>query len=274
MAEDITTIYMNQIHQIPLLTQEEEYSLAERAAQGDENAKQKLVESNLRLVASIAHSYIGKSSLSYLDLIQNGNIGLMRAADKYDYTKGFKFGTYATYWIKQAISRAIADQSRTIRTPVHVVEGLSKIKKAKEELTQDLGRNPTDAEIAERTGLSIDKVNLYSEASVTPLSIDVPVDDEDETDMGDLIADTADTPTESLDKKIMNEAINNILNTLTERERNVIKLRFGLEDGITHTLEDTGKRLGMTRERARQIEDIALRKMQQPMRLKKLEEVK
>ena len=274
MAEDITTIYMNQIHQIPLLTQEEEYSLAERAAQGDENAKQKLVESNLRLVASIAHSYIGKSSLSYLDLIQNGNIGLMRAADKYDYTKGFKFGTYATYWIKQAISRAIADQSRTIRTPVHVVEGLSKIKKAKEELTQDLGRNPTDAEIAERTGLSIDKVNLYSEASVTPLSIDVPVDDEDETDMGDLIADTADTPTESLDKKITNEAINNILNTLTERERNVIKLRFGLEDGITHTLEDTGKRLGMTRERARQIEDIALRKMQQPMRLKKLEEVK
>lgn len=267
-------IYMRQIHTIPLLSPEQELYLAKRIADGDIQAKNKLVESNLRLVASIAKNYIGKSNLSFLDLIQEGNLGLYKATDKYDYTRGFKFSTYATYWVRQAISRAIADQSRTIRTPVHVVEALSKISKAKAELTQTLGRAPTNEEISEKTGLSLDKIETYSLASKTPLSIDKTFDDDDDTDLGDTIPDTyQDTPEEVLMKSTRKDAILTVLSTLSDREQLVIKMRFGLEDGVGHTLEEIGKELGVTRERARQIESIAMRKLRNPIRANQIKEL-
>lgn len=272
-VSDSAKIYMRQIHTIPLLSPEQELYLARRIADGDIAAKNKLIESNLRLVASIARKYIGKSSLSFLDLVQEGNLGLSKAVDKYDYTKGFKFSTYATYWIKQAISRAIADQSRTIRTPVHVVEALSKISKAKTELTQSLKREPSDAEIGDATGLTAEKVRMYLAASKTPLSLDKPMTEDDETNMSDIIPDEAqENPEEVMRKIAVKEAISEVLGTLSDRERLVIKMRFGLEDGIGHTLEDIGKALGVTRERARQIEDIAMRKLRNPLRANKIRE--
>lgn len=266
-------IYMRQIHTIPLLTPEQELYLTKRVADGDVEAKNKLVESNLRLVASIARKYVGKCSLSFLDLVQEGNLGLYKAADKYDYTRGFKFSTYATYWVRQAISRAIADQGRTIRTPVHVVESLSKISKARAELLQTLGHEPTEDEIGDAIGLTGDKVKMYLAASKNPLSIDKPVTEDDDVDMADIVPDCAnDTPEEAVRKEATKEAIYDILDTLSEREKFVIQMRFGFEDGTGHTLDEIGKALGVTRERARQIEAKAMRKLRNPLRANQLKE--
>lgn len=266
-------IYMRQIHAIPLLSPEQELYLAKRAADGDEAAKNKLVESNLRLVASIARKYIGKSALGFLDLIQEGNIGLVKAVDKYDYTKGYKFSTYAHYWIRQAITRAIADQSRTIRTPVHVVEALSKISKAKAELYQSLNRKPTDDEIAEKIGISKEKLNLYTSASKNLLSLDKPITEDDETNMADIISDiNAIDPEKEFLTNERKLSVMEILNTLSDREKTVIMLRFGLEDGTNHTLKEIGKVLGVTRERARQIEEKAMQKLRNPVRANQLKE--
>ena len=272
-VSDSVKIYMRQIHTIPLLSPEQELYLAKKVADGDEVAKNKLVEANLRLVASIARKYIGKSSLTFLDLIQEGNLGLIKAAEKYDYTRGYKFSTYATYWIRQAISRAIADQSHTIRTPVHVVEALSKISKAKSELYQTLGHKPSTEEIAMATGLTVDKIELYTDASRAPLSIDKPLTEDDEADMTDIIPDNnMKSPEEILAEKTRKESIDEILDTLSEREKRVIILRYGLEDGIGRTLDDVGKDLGVTRERARQIAEIAMRKLRNPLRAQALKE--
>ena len=247
--------------------------LAKRIKDGDESAKNKLIESNLRLVASVARKYIGKSSLTFLDLVQEGNIGLIKAIDKYDYTKGYKFSTYAHYWIRQAITRAIADQSRTIRTPVHVVEALSKIAKAKTELYQKFNRKPTNAEIAEVTGISEEKLNLYTSASKSLISLDKPITDDDEADMTDIIPDMRiSTPEEEWLATERKKSIMEILNTLSDREKTVIMLRFGLEDGTNHTLKEIGKVLGVTRERARQIEEKAMQKLRNPVRANQLKE--
>ena len=270
---DSVKIYMRQIHTIPLLSPEQELYLAKRVKDGDESAKNKLIESNLRLVASVARKYIGKSSLTFLDLVQEGNIGLIKAIDKYDYTKGYKFSTYAHYWIRQAITRAIADQSRTIRTPVHVVEALSKIAKAKTELYQKFNRKPTNAEIAEVTGISEEKLNLYTSASKSLISLDKPITDDDEADMTDIIPDMRiSTPEEEWLATERKKSIMEILNTLSDREKTVIMLRFGLEDGTNHTLKEIGKVLGVTRERARQIEEKAMQKLRNPVRANQLKE--
>lgn len=273
-VSDSTKIYLRQIHTIPLLTPEQELYLAKRVADGDIAAKNKLIESNLRLVASIARTYVGKCGISYLDLIQEGNLGLYRAIDKYDYTRGFKFSTYATYWIKQTISRAIADQSKIIRTPVHVVEALSKISKANAELTQLLNREPTKEELAAKTGLSLEKIKIYTEASQNPLSLDKTILDDNDTDLTDIVADNNQkTPEEALMQDSIRKGIFEVLNSLSEREQIVVKMRFGLEDGVGHTLDDIGKALGVTRERARQIEDVAMRKLRNPLRANQLREI-
>lgn len=272
-VSDSAKIYMRQIHTIPLLSPEQELYLAKRVADGDINAKNKLVESNLRLVASIARKYIGKSSLSFLDLVQEGNLGLYKAVDKYDYKKGFKFSTYATYWVRQSIGRAIADQGKTIRTPVHVMEALLKINKAKAELTQKYGHIPSDKEISEVTEIPIDKIHLYTTSSKALLSIDKPLADDDDVDMTDIIPDVnQETPEDVMRKNATKEAVEDILNTLSEREKTVIQLRFGIEDGIGHTLDDIGKVLGVTRERARQIEAKAMQKLRNPLRANQLKE--
>jgi len=266
-------IYMRQIHTIPLLSPEQELYLAKRVVDGDTEAKNKLVESNLRLVASIARKYVGKCNLSFLDLVQEGNLGLYKAADKYDYTKGFKFSTYATYWVRQAISRAIADQGRTIRTPVHVVESLSKISKARAELLQTLGHEPTEEEIGAATGLTAEKVAMYLAASKNPLSIDKPVAEDDDVDMTDIVPDlNQETPEEKVRRDATKQAINDILGTLSDREKLVVQMRFGLEDGTGHTLDEIGKVLGVTRERARQIEAKAMQKLRNPLRANQLKE--
>lgn len=266
-------IYMRQIHTIPLLSPEQELYLAKRVADGDIEAKNKLVESNLRLVASIARKYVGKCNLSFLDLVQEGNLGLYKAADKYDYTKGFKFSTYATYWVRQAISRAIADQGRTIRTPVHVVESLSKISKARAELLQTLGHEPTEEEIGAATGLTAEKVAMYLAAAKNPLSIDKPVAEDDDVDMTDIVPDlNQETPEEKVRRDATKQAIDDILGTLSDREKLVVQMRFGLEDGTGHTLDEIGKVLGVTRERARQIEAKAMQKLRNPLRANQLKE--
>ena len=273
-VSDSVKIYMRQIHTIPLLSPEQEVYLAKRIKDGDEIAKNKLIESNLRLVASIARKYIGKSSLSFLDLVQEGNLGLIRAIDKYDVSRGYKFSTYATYWIRQAISRAIADQSHTIRTPVHVVEALSKISKVKTALFQELGREPSIEELAEATNLTPEKINSYTAASKNLLSLDKPLTEDDDADMTEIIPDVNQkNPEEELLAVSTKDAILAILDTLSEREKTVVSMRFGLEDGIGHTLEDIGKTLGVTRERARQIETKAMRKLRQPLRANALKEV-
>lgn len=270
---DSAKIYIRQIHTIPLLSPEQELYLAKRIADGDVAARNKLIESNLRLVASIARKYVGKCSMSFLDLVQEGNIGLYKAVDKYDYTRGFKFSTYATYWVRQAISRAIADQSRTIRTPVHVVEALSKISKAKAELFQTFGREPSDEEVAAHIGIPANKIRTYVEAAKNPLSIDKPLGDEEEVDMCDVIPDeTQETPEQVARRNATKAIIYEVLDSLSEREQIVIKMRFGLDDGIGHTLEDIGKALGVTRERARQIEDKAMRKLRNPIRANQIRE--
>lgn len=270
---DSVKIYMRQIHTVPLLSPEQELYLAKRVENGDENAKNKLIESNLRLVASIARKYIGKSSLSFLDLVQEGNLGLIKAVEKYDYTRGYKFSTYATYWIKQAISRAIADQSRTIRTPVHVVEALSKISKAKAELYQTLGHEPSVEEIAVKTNLTPEKVRTYTDAARNPLSIDRPITEDEDADMTDIIPDTRSaSPEELVSQAAVKESVEEVLDTLSEREKLVVMMRYGLSDGIGHTLDDIGKALGVTRERARQIEGKAMRKLRNPIRANALRE--
>lgn len=272
-VNDSAKIYMRQIHTIPLLSPEQELYLAKKIKDGDPTAKDKLIESNLRLVASIARKYIGKSSLSFLDLVQEGNIGLTKAVDKYDYTKGYKFSTYATYWIKQAISRAIADQSRTIRTPVHVVEALSKINKARTDLSQSLGREPSLDEISKETGIPIDKISLYTSAAKNPLSIDKPLTEDDEADMTDILPDNNQlTPAQIVAKNTIKESVFDVLDTLSQREKRVITLRYGLEDGVGKTLDDIGKDIGVTRERVRQIEAAAMRKLRNPIRANQLKE--
>lgn len=273
-VSDSAKIYMRKIHTIPLLSPEQELYLARRVADGDVSAKNKLVESNLRLVASTARKYIGKSSLSFLDLVQEGNLGLYKAVDKFDLSKGFKFSTYATYWIRQAISRAIADQSRTIRTPVHVVEALSKISKAKAELYQTLGREPSNEEIAEKIeGLTAEKIQTYLDASRNLLSIDKPLTEDDDADMTDIIPDNNNlTPEQIVLNNATKDAVMEILGTLSDREKTVVSMRYGIEDGIGHTLDEIGQVLGVTRERARQIESKAMQKLRNPMRAQQLKE--
>ena len=224
-------------------------------------------------MASIARKYVGKSNLQFLDLVQEGNTGLIKAVDTYDYTTGNKFSTYAYYWIRQAITRAVADQSRTIRTPVHVVEALSKISKAKADLTQTLGRKPTTAEIAEATNLTEEKVIIYTAANKNPLSIDKTLTNEDDADLTDIIPDAnQETPEETVRHNVTKELVDEVLDTLSEREKRIIKLRFGLEDGVAHTLKDIGEELGVTRERIRQIEEKAMRKLRNPVRANQLKE--
>lgn len=271
---DSAKIYIRQIHTIPLLSPEQELYLAKRLRENnDKNARETLINSNLRLVAHIARKYVGKSNLNFLDLVQEGNIGLMKAVDKYDYTKGFKFSTFATYWIRQGITRAIADQNNTIRTPVHVVEALSKIAKAKTELTQRYGRVPTDEEIAKATGLTVEKLHTYAAASKNPLSIDKTLTDEEDADLTDIIPDVNQpTPEEALRTKVTRELVDEVLDSLDPREKKIIQLRWGLIDGTQHTLKSIGEEFNVTRERIRQIEEKAMRKLKNPIRMKQLKE--
>ena len=264
--EDSAKEYLKEIHRIPLLSAKEEKEVAEKAAAGDQNAKNKLIESNLRLVASIARNYAERSSISFMDACQEGAIGLMKAVDKYDVSKGYKFSTYATYWIKQTISRAIANQAHTIRTPVHITEALAKTAKAENDLTQKLQRDPTPQEIADATGLDIDKINLYKNSAKMTLSLDVPIDEAGEVNITDTIADFNNSPEQTLaDSERMN-SINKVLDTLEEEEKQVLKLRFGLDNGKAKTLSEVSQLMGITKEKVKQIETIAMRKMRNPLR--------
>lgn len=270
---DSVKLYMREIRTIPLLSPEQEIYLGKRIADGDQAARETLIKSNLRLVVYIARDYVGKSSLSLADLIGDGNIGLIKAVDKYDYTRKNRFSTHATYWIKQAITRAMGDQNRTIRTPIHVVEALSKISKAKTQLTQTLGRKPTETEIAIATGLTEEKIKLYTAAGRDTLSIDKTLTDEDDADLTDIIPDTNQlTPEEALKKSVTRELVEAVLDSLDEREKFIIKMRFGFIDGNSHTLKEIGEKLGITRERVRQIESIAMQKLRNPIRAKQLKE--
>ena len=268
--DDPVRQYLKEIGRIPLLDREEERVLAERMANGDEEAKNKLVESNLRLVVSIAKKHLGRG-MYFLDLIQEGNLGLMKAVDKFDYTKEFKFSTYATWWIRQAITRAIADQARTIRIPVHMVETIHKVTKYSRQMLQELGREPTAEEIGEKIGMSADKVREILKISQDPVSLETPIGEEEDSHLGDFIPDD-DTPApqDAAASTILREVIERELHTLTPREEHVIKLRFGLYDGRTRTLEEVGKEFDITRERIRQIEAKALRKLRHPSRARHL----
>ena len=268
--DDPVRQYLKEIGRIPLLDRDEERELAEKMANGDEYAKNKLVESNLRLVVSIAKKYLGRG-MYFLDLIQEGNLGLMKAVDKFDYTKEFKFSTYATWWIRQAITRAIADQARTIRIPVHMVETIHKVTKYSRQMLQELGREPTAEEIGEKIGMSADKVREILKISQDPVSLETPIGEEEDSHLGDFIPDD-DTPApqDAAASAILREVIERELHTLTPREEHVIKLRFGLYDGRTRTLEEVGKEFDITRERIRQIEAKALRKLRHPSRARHL----
>src|SRR5574344_143620 len=265
-------MYLKEIGRINLLTSDEEFEYAKLAEQGDEYAKKMLAESNLRLVVSIAKRYVGRGML-FLDLIQEGNIGLMKAVDKFDPTKGYKFSTYATWWIRQAITRAIADQARTIRVPVHMVETINKLTRVERQLTLELNREPTDEEIAKKMGVSVDKITEIHKISQEPVSLETPIGEEDDSHLGDFVADVTNmTPEEYATNEMLKDEINEVLLTLTEREEKVIKLRFGLEDGKCRTLEEVGQMFGVTRERIRQIEAKALRKLRHPSRSRKLKD--
>ena len=268
--DDPVRMYLKEIGQIPLLSPEEEQELAKRVADGDAAAKNKLTEANLRLVVSIAKKYSGRG-LHILDLIQEGNTGLIRAVDKFDYTKGNKFSTYATWWIRQAITRAIADQARTIRVPVHMVEVINKATRCNRKLVQELGREPTLEEIADELNLPIEKIIEANRTAADTLSLDTPVGDEEDTTIGSFVEDdNTPGPADATSNALLAEALSEILNTLTDREADVLRLRFGMYDGKTHTLEEVGQIFGVTRERIRQIENKAIRKLRHPSRAKKI----
>ena len=268
--DDPVRMYLKEIGRVPLLSAEEEKELAEKMATGDEDAKMKLVEANLRLVVSIAKRYVGKG-MFFLDLIQEGNIGLMKAVEKFDYEKGFKFSTYATWWIRQAITRAIADQARTIRIPVHMVETIHKVSRYSRQMLQELGREATAEEIGEKMGMSADKVREIMKIAQDPVSLETPIGEEEDSHLGDFIPDDdAPQPSEIASATILREVIERELHTLTPREEHVIKLRFGLYDGRSRTLEEVGKEFDITRERIRQIEAKALRKLRHPSRARHL----
>lgn len=269
---DPVRMYLKEIGKISLLSLEEELSLSKRIEEGDEEAKNILAESNLRLVVSIAKRYVGRN-LSFLDLIQEGNIGLMKAVEKFDASKGFKFSTYATWWVRQAITRAIADQAKTIRVPVHMVETINRLKRTQRQLTLELNREPTEEQLAEKMGLTVEKVREIFKIAQDPLSLETPVGEEEDSHLGDFIKDISNlTPEEYAINEVLKDEINDVLNTLTEREEQVLKLRFGLEDGTCRTLEEVGNIFGVTRERIRQIEAKALRKLRHPSRSRKLKD--
>ena len=269
-TEDPVRMYLKEIGNVPLLTGDEEVELAKRVEAGDEEAKKKLTEANLRLVVSIAKKYVGRG-MPFLDLIQEGNMGLMKAVDKFDYKKGYKFSTYATWWIRQAITRGIADTGRTIRVPVHMVETINKTLRMTRQLLQELGREPTPEEVADRLGVPVSRVREVLKISRDPVSLDTPIGEEDDSHLGDFIEDdTVMSPADSAAFSMLREELSTALESLTERERQVIKLRFGLEDGRARTLEEVGKEFNVTRERIRQIEAKALRKLRHPTRSKRL----
>ncbi len=269
-VDDPVRMYLKEIGKVPLLTTEREHELAERMAVGDEDAKSELVEANLRLVVSIAKRYVGRG-MYFLDLIQEGNLGLMKAVDKFDYTKGYKFSTYATWWIRQAITRAIADQARTIRIPVHMVETIHKVSRYSRQMLQELGREATAEEIGEKMGMSAEKVREIMKIAQDPVSLETPIGEEEDSHLGDFIPDDdTPAPADAASATILREVIERELHTLTPREEHVIKLRFGLYDGRTHTLEEVGKEFDITRERIRQIEAKALRKLRHPSRARHL----
>ncbi|MDD6310525.1 MAG: RNA polymerase sigma factor RpoD [Firmicutes bacterium] len=271
-VDDPVRMYLKEIGKVPLLTAEEEVELAKRMEEGDEYAKQKLCEANLRLVVSIAKKYVGRGML-FLDLIQEGNLGLIKAVDKFDWTKGYKFSTYATWWIRQAITRSIADQARTIRIPVHMVETINKLIRVSRQLLQEEGREPTPDEIAEEMGISVEKVREILKIAQEPVSLETPIGEEEDSHLGDFIPDDdAPAPAEAAAFSMLKEQLVEVLGTLTEREQKVLKLRFGLEDGRARTLEEVGKEFDVTRERIRQIEAKALRKLRHPTRSKKLKD--
>ena len=267
---DSVRMYLKEIGRVPLLSADEEVALALRIQEGDTEAKQELAEANLRLVVSIAKRYVGRG-MQFLDLIQEGNMGLMKAVDKFDYSKGFKFSTYATWWIRQAITRAIADQARTIRIPVHMVETINKLVREQRNLLQELGQDPTPEQIAERMDMTPDKVREILKIAQEPVSLETPIGEEDDSHLGDFIEDEViENPVDYTTRIVLREQLDEVLDTLTDREENVLRLRFGLDDGKMRTLEDVGKVFNVTRERIRQIEAKALRKLRQPSRSKPL----
>ncbi|MDB5052280.1 MAG: polymerase sigma factor RpoD [Bacilli bacterium] len=269
---DPVRMYLKEIGRVPLLSAEDEVDLAKRIEKGDEEAKRRLAEANLRLVVSIAKRYVGRGML-FLDLIQEGNMGLIKAVEKFDHTKGYKFSTYATWWIRQAITRAIADQARTIRIPVHMVETINKLIRVSRQLLQELGREPSPEEIAKEMDLSTEKVREIMKIAQEPVSLETPIGEEDDSHLGDFIEDQeALAPADAAAYELLKEQLEDVLDTLTEREENVLRLRFGLDDGRTRTLEEVGKVFGVTRERIRQIEAKALRKLRHPSRSKRLKD--
>ncbi len=270
--DDHVKMYLKEIGKVNLLDAEQETQLAKRMAEGDEEAKKKLAEANLRLVVSIAKRYVGRGML-FLDLIQEGNLGLIKAVDKFDYTKGYKFSTYATWWIRQAITRAIADQARTIRIPVHMVETINKLVRVSRQLVQELGREPTPEELSKELNMPLDKVREISKISQEPVSLETPIGEEEDSHLGDFIPDDdAPAPSDVASFVLLKEQLVEVLKTLTPREEKVLKLRFGLDDGRQRTLEEVGKEFNVTRERIRQIEAKALRKLRHPSRSKKLKD--
>lgn len=270
--DDPVRMYLKEIGRIPLLTPEEEIELAKRMEQGDEEAKRRLVEANLRLVVSIAKRYVGRGML-FLDLIQEGNLGLIKAVEKFDYRKGYKFSTYATWWIRQAITRAIADQARTIRIPVHMVETINKLIRVSRNLLQELGREPTPEEIAKEMDIPVERVREIMKIAQEPVSLETPIGEEEDSHLGDFIEDEdALAPADAASYMLLREQLEEVLDSLTPRERKVLRLRFGLDDGRSRTLEEVGQEFGVTRERIRQIEAKALRKLRHPSRSKKLKD--
>ena len=270
--EDPVRMYLKEIGKVPLLSAEEEIELAKRMENGDQEAKKRLAEANLRLVVSIAKRYVGRGML-FLDLIQEGNLGLIKAVEKFDYRKGYKFSTYATWWIRQAITRAIADQARTIRIPVHMVETINKLIRVSRQLLQELGREPTPEEISEEMGMPVDRVREILKISQEPISLETPIGEEEDSHLGDFIQDdNVPVPAEAASFTLLREQLVEVLGTLTEREQKVLRLRFGLDDGRARTLEEVGKEFNVTRERIRQIEAKALRKLRHPSRSRKLKD--
>ncbi len=270
--DDPVRMYLKEIGRVPLLTAEEEIRLAKRMEEGDEEAKRRLAEANLRLVVSIAKRYVGRGML-FLDLIQEGNLGLIKAVEKFDYNKGYKFSTYATWWIRQAITRAIADQARTIRIPVHMVETINKLIRVSRQLLQELGREPAPEEIAKQMGIPVERVREIMKIAQEPVSLETPIGEEEDSHLGDFIEDQdAPAPAEAASFMLLKEQLEEVLETLTPREEKVLRLRFGLDDGRARTLEEVGQNFGVTRERIRQIEAKALRKLRHPSRSKKLKD--